>query len=94
MAAEWRDRNSSCVVSYVTAYLYVVDLEALTRYAVCAVVYTIDREVETCTFDKRRNTMQLSRQVSRVHQPQSYVHQLTDLHRVDVESIKNNKFHR
>jgi hypothetical protein len=60
----------------------------------CAVVYTIDREVETCTFDKRRNTMQLSRQVSRVHQPQSYVHQLTDLHRVDVESIKNNKFHR
>lgn len=45
-------------------------------------------------FDKRRNTMQLSRQVSRVHQPQSYVHQLNDVYRVEVESVKNNKFHR
>lgn len=62
--------------------------------AVCALVYLIDREIETCTFDKQRNTMQLSRQVSRVHHPQSYVHQLNDLYRVEIESIKNNKFHR
>ncbi len=61
---------------------------------VCAAVYMIDREQEMCTFDKRRNTMQLCRQVSRVHQPQIYVQPLNELHHVEIESIKNNKFHR